>query len=397
MKVLAVIDGLALGGAENLLSTLGRVGPRHDLQMTVLSLGHDTGAMATWLDVLQQSGLSVEFLGLSKLREPSGIPRLARAIRRSDPDVVHAHLEDSATLVPLATRLTGHACVSTYHHVAIPIQGREGLRERLSVVAANRGERVLFVSAASRDGFAATYGGPRAHWQVVHNGIDLDRFAQPAAGSRPSLPDELGVPVGVPVVTVLGRLGIGKGQAVAVAAWPRVLQRVPDARLLLIGDGPLETELRQQVDELGLRERVVFAGRRRDVEGILGASTLTCLPTIREALPTALIEAAACGVPAVASATSGVLEVVDDGRTGLLFPYGDEQRLADAVVELLADEPRRLAMGSAARQLAEQRFDAELWADNLHAVYRQARADAAMRWSARLRTRPAAGRLRGRA
>lgn len=388
MKVLAVIDGLALGGAENLLSTLGRVGPRHDLQMTVLSLGHDTGAMATWLDVLQQSGLSVEFLGLGKLREPGGIPRLARAIRRADPDVVHAHLEDSATLAPLATRLTGHACVSTYHHVAIPLEGREGLRERLSVAAANRGERVLFVSTASRDGFAATYGGPRPHWQVVHNGIDLNRFTPPGA-SRPSLPDELGIPDGAPVVTVLGRLGVGKGQAVAVAGWPRVLRRVPEARLLFVGDGPLETELRRQVDELGLRERVVFAGRRHDAERILAASTLTCLPTIREALPTALIEAAASGVPAVASATSGVLEVVDDGRTGLLFPYGDEQRLADAVADLLEDEPRRLAMGIAARQLAEQRFDAEMWADSLHTVYRQARADAAGRWSARLRTRSA--------
>ena len=389
MKVLAVIDGLALGGAENLLATLGRVGPRHDLQVSVLSLGHNTGAMATWLDVLHQAGLSVDFLGLTRLREPGGIPRLARAIRRADPDIVHAHLEDSATLAPLATRLTGHACVSTYHHVAIPLQGRKRWRERLSVAAANRGEQVLFVSAASRDGFAATYGGPRPHWQVVHNGIELDRFTHPAVGNRPAFPGELGIPEGVPVVTVLGRLGTGKGQAVAVEAWPRVIDRVPDARLLLVGDGPLEPDLRRRVDDLGLQKRVIFAGRRRDAERILSASTLTCLPTIREALPTALLEAAACGVPAVATATSGVLEVVDDGRSGLLFPYGDEQRLADAVVELLEDEPRRTAMGKAARLIAEQRFDADIWADRLHAVYHQARADARRRWPSRLRTRSA--------
>jgi glycosyltransferase involved in cell wall biosynthesis len=248
---------------------------------------------------------------------------------------------------------------------------------------------VLFVSAASRDGFAAHYGGVRPHWQVVHNGVELDRFALPPVGHRPVLPTELGIPADVPVVTVLGRLGTGKGQAVAVEAWPRVIERVPDARLLLVGDGPLEDDLRRRVDDLDLAERVIFAGRRRDAERILAASTLTCLPTIREALPTALIEAAACGVPAVASATSGVLEVVDDGRTGLLFPYGDERRLADAVVELLEDEPRRIAMGTAARRLAEQRFDAEIWADRLHAVYRSAQADVARRWRSRIRTRPA--------
>jgi glycosyltransferase involved in cell wall biosynthesis len=397
MKVLAVIDGLALGGAENLLSTLGRVGPRHDLHISVLSLGHDTGSTATWLDVLHQAGLSVEFLGLTRLREPGGIPRLARAIRRADPDVVHAHLEDSATLAPLATRLTGHACVSTYHHVAVPRQGRKRWRERLSIGAANRGERVLFVSAASRDSFAAIYGGPRPHWQVVHNGVELDRFTVPVAGSGPALPAGLGIPEDVPVVTVLGRLGTGKGQAVAVAAWPRVLERVPDAHLLLVGDGPLESDLRRQVDDLGLHHRVVFAGRRRDAERIMSASTLTCLPTIREALPTALIEAAACGVPAVASATSGVLEVVDDGRTGLLFPYGDERRLADAVVALLEDDPRRSAMGTAARRLAERRFDAEIWADQLHAVYQQARDQAARGWPSRLRSRSALARSGGSA
>jgi len=380
MKVLAVIDALNFGGAENLLSTLGRIGPRHDLDVSVLSLGGSTGEQASWLSVLQDAGLSARFLGIKRLSQPDGIPRLARAIRGFGPDVVHAHLEDSATLVPIATRLTGHACVSTYHHVPRPLDGREKIRERLSVLAANRGERVLFVSAASRDGFASSYRGPQANWAVLHNGVDLARFAPAAAGSRRQLPDDLDVRGGGPVVTVLGRLGVGKGQATALAAWPRVLAVVPEALLLLVGDGPLEADLRAQVAALRLQHRVVFAGRRTDAESILGASTLTCLPTVREALPTALIEAAACGIPAVASGGSGVVEVVDEGRTGLLFDYGDEIGLADAVVALLRDEPRRTAMGAAARQLAEHRFDAELWADRLHEIYRQARLDSAARW-----------------
>jgi glycosyltransferase involved in cell wall biosynthesis len=380
MKVLAVIDALNFGGAENLLSTLGRVGPRHDLEMSVLSLSGSTGSEASWLSVLQGAGLSVRFLGISRLSRPDGIPRLARAIRESGCDVVHAHLEDAATLAPLATRWTGHACVSTYHHVPEPLEGREKVRERLSIAAANRGERVLFVSEASRQGFAARYRGPRANWSVVHNGIDLAKFRPTTAGHRPQLPADIAVPPDAPVVTVLGRLGRGKGQATAVAAWPRVLAKLPDAHLLLVGDGPLDADLRAQVARLGVQSRVVFAGRRTDAERILAASTLTCLPTVREALPTALIEAAACGIPAVASGGSGVVEVVDDGRTGLLFPYGDEARLADAVIELLRDGPRREAMGAAARHLAEKRFDADIWADRLHGIYERARAEAAGRW-----------------
>jgi len=199
-----------------------------------------------------------------------------------------------------------------------------------------------------------------------------------------ALPVDIDVPLGAPVVTVLGRLGTGKGQEVAIAAWPHVLTQVPEARLLLVGDGPLDSKLRSLVARLGLQDRVIFAGRRTDANVILAASTLACLPTRREALPTALIEAAACGVPAIASGESGVAEVIDHGRSGLLFQYKDEDGLAQAVVDLLIDEPRRMAMGIAARRIAEERFDGNVWIEKLRDVYMQAQADAAKRWSNRM-------------
>ena len=368
MKVLAGIDGLRFGGAENVLATFGRIGPKHDIEVEVISLSPADGPAAAWLPALHDAGLAPRFLGIRRLAQADAVPRLAAAIRDCNPDVVHAQLQDAATLVPVACRLTGHPCVSTYHHVPRPLAGRERLRERLSIAVANRGNRVLFVSQASLDGFAAIYGGPKRNWAVVHNGIDLDRF-------RPQgdpLPADLPIPAGAPVVTVLGRLGTGKGQEHAIAAWPAVLASVPDARLLLVGDGPLEAGLVAQAEALGVADSVVFAGRRHDAERILAASTLTCLPTIREALPTALIEAAACGTPAVATQGSGVAEVVEDRVSGLLVPYADHDRLAAALLELLSSPDRRAAMGIAARRLAEERFDAQLWVQRLHSVYSEA-------------------------
>jgi glycosyltransferase involved in cell wall biosynthesis len=375
MKILAVIDGLRFGGAENVLATFGRFGPKHDVEVEIVSLSPAEGPEAAWLPVLREAGLQPRFLGIRRLAQADAIPRLAAAIRDSAPDIVHAHLQDSATLAPLACWLTGPPCVSTYHHVPRPLAGRERLRERLSVAAANRGSRVLFVSQASLDGFAAAYGGPRSHWTVVHNGIDLDRF-RPEPGP---LPADIAVPADAPVVTVIGRLGTGKGQANAIAAWPAVVAAIPDARLLLVGDGPLDAELRAQTQSLGVMDSVIFAGRRSDVERILATSTLTCLPTIREALPTALIEAAACGIPAVATEGSGVAEVVEDGVTGLLVPYADHRRLADALIELLRDTTRRTAMGAAARRLAEARFDAHEWVEQLRSVYSDAIAAGSVR------------------
>ncbi len=371
MKVLAVIDGLRFGGAENVLATFGRFGPKHDIEVDIVSLSPASGPAVAWLPVLQEAGLTPRFLDIHRLAQPDAVARVAAAIRESAPDVVHAHLQDSATLVPLACWRTGHPCISTYHHVPRPLAGRELWRERLSVLAANRGDRVIFVSRASLEGFASAYGGAKRHWTVVPNGIDLDRF-------RPEpipLPPDLGLRDNVPLVTVLGRLGTGKGQEHAIAAWPEVAAAVPDARLLLVGDGPLEGSLREQCRALGVEDSVVFAGRRGDAERILAASTITCLPTIREALPTALIEAAACGIPAVATEGSGVAEVIDDGVTGLLVPYADHRRIAGSVIELLRDAPRRADMGGAARLLAEQRFDAHLWVEQLRDVYTAAIAD----------------------
>ncbi len=372
MKVLAVLDALNFGGAENLISTLARVGPAHEITLDVVSLAPASSGRDAWLPVLQAAGLRPRLLDISRLIQPQAVPRLTRAIRESGADIVHAHLEYAATLAPIAARLAERPCVCTFHHVPVPLTGRARLRERLAVAAASRSARVIFVSEASRRGFAASYR-VRSTWTVLHNGIDLTEFRP---GPRP-LPAELEIPLGAPVVTIVGRLGDGKGHSHAVAAWPAVLDGVPDARLLLVGDGDYEHALRRQAATLGVGHRVVFAGRRTDVAAILNGSTLSCLPTRNEALPTALIEAAACGVPVVASAVSGVLEVIKDGETGLLVPYGDEQRLAAAVIALLQDAGRRTAMGRAARRLAEERFDADTWAARLRDIYR-----AALGWSA---------------
>jgi len=367
VRVLAVLDVLNLGGAENLLATLARVGPSQDLTLDVVSLAAASSGQATWLPVLQEAGLRPRLLDISRLIQPQAVPRLTRAIRESKADIVHAHLEYAATLAPVAAWLAGRPCVCTYHHVPVRLPIRDQLRERVSVAVASRSAKVIFVSKASQDGFAASYRA-RSNWTVLHNGIDLQEF-RPRC--RP-LPAELGIPPGAPVVTLVGRLGDGKGHEHALAAWPSVLASVPEARLLLVGDGGYEDALRRQAVALGVGQRVVFAGRRTDVAAILNGSTLSCLPTRNEALPTALIEAAACGIPAVASAVTGVLEVVKDGETGLLVPYGDDERLASALVALLQDADRRTLMGRAARRLAEERFDAGVWAARLGDIYRTA-------------------------
>ncbi len=369
MKLLVVIDALSFGGAENMVAALGRLSSALDLEIDVASLAGPTGDRALWRPVLERAGLRLHFLSIPRLLHPSAVPRIARVVSRSGCDVVHAHLGYAVTLAPAAARLVGRRAVCTFHHVPRPLDARDGVRERLSVAAANASAGVVCVSEASLHGFAARYRVDGTKWVVLRNGIDLARFSPPP-GLRPTDPPaDLGIPPGVPIVTLVAHLRYEKGHPEAIDAWPQVLRSAPEARLLIVGDGPMDSRLREHVARLGLQHRVHFAGVRRDVPAILRASSLALLPTYIEALPTALIEAAACGVPAVATRVGGVPEVVEDGVTGLLFDRGDLAAIPRAVVALLTDPARRAAMARAARARAEECFDGEQWARQLRGVY----------------------------
>jgi glycosyltransferase involved in cell wall biosynthesis len=371
VKVLIVIDSLNFGGAENVLVTLASEAPRLGLSLDVLSLAPPTGGRSAWLPRLQAAGLEPRFLGVERLSRPDAVPKLALAIRRSGCEVVHAHLEDASTLVPIAARLARRPALCTLHHVPVPLRGREALRERLAVMAGSRSSGLVMVSQASYDGFAARYPGSHdpARWSVVHNGVDLERFRPPGPDDAAALPADLGIPSGVPVAALVGHMRIGKGQDVAVRAWPEVLAAEPDARLLLVGNGPLEDDLRRLARELGVEARVVFAGARDDVQEILPRVSLVVLPTRMEALPTALIEAAASGIPSVATDVGGVPEVVVDGETGWLVEGPTPQGFAAALRTALGDPAERRRRGAAARARAERIFGAAAWAERLAECY----------------------------
>ena len=377
LRVLTVVDAFRLGGAETLIAQLGRVAAEADLDLQVLSIldrGPDRSALEP---LLREVGLEPQYLGVRRTLDPTAVPRLVSFIRRSGADVVHAHLEMAMTLALPAATLAGRPGVGTFHHVHRPLSGRAALRERLAVEVATRSKAAIFVSQASLTSFAdRSRPGRRVpkSWTVVHNGIDLDYFS-PATEASPSLPADLGLSDPAPsggyrVVTVLAALRDFKGITHAVRAWPDVLARVPEARLLLVGSGSEEASLRSQVADLGLTETVLFAGMRSDIPEILRASEVVLLPSIYgENLPTVLMEAGGCGRPVVASDVGGISDIVADRETGLLVRPGDAAGIADAVVRLLGDRVLAEAMGGAGRQRMERLFDAHGWAANLRRVY----------------------------
>jgi len=225
-------------------------------------------------------------------------------------------------------------------------------------------------------------GVPEERVFLIPHGVDLQRFAPASPGERAALRARLGWPAEALVVTYTGRLLRGKGLDVVVDAFTRLAPDAPAARLVLVGSGQgqalsVEEELVARVEAAGLRNRVTFTGRVTAVEDYLRASDVFVFPSRFEALGISLVEAAACGLPAVASRTGGIVDVVLEGATGHLVSPGDASALAEALRALLGDARMREEMGRRARARAERRFDAEDSLERYRAVFAEVHAGAA--------------------
>jgi glycosyltransferase involved in cell wall biosynthesis len=316
-------------------------------------------------------GIRVDRVSVERLRDLSAIPRLVRYLRAVRADVVHTQLEFADGIGTVAARLARVPAVSTQHTMYEPGRWtRAWARNRLGDLALGTlSSRIIAVSDEARAHYERARPYPRRRLLTLRNGIDLTRF-EAAASEGPAVRRELGIPDGVPVLATVAVLRPDKGIQHMIAALPAVLGAVPDARYLVVGDGEHRDALEQAALEAGVADRVVFAGSRTDVPRVLAACDLFVLPTLADALPTVLAEAAAAGVPIVASRIGGVPEMCVDGRNGVLVDPGRPEGLADACARVLADPALRARLGAAGRELARERYDIRVQAGRLADLYR---------------------------
>jgi glycosyltransferase involved in cell wall biosynthesis len=238
---------------------------------------------------------------------------------------------------------------------------------------------VIVVSDETARSFCDAVGdvGDRLH--VVANAADVERL--PEAVDRDAVRAELGFGPGDHVMTMVGTFKRQKGHEYLVAAAAAVAPRDPRVHFLLVGDGELLPDIVRRVAAAGLQDRVHFLGTRRDVPALLAASDSFVLPSLWEGLPVALVEAMASGLPVIATEVSGTRQVMVAERTGWLVPPGDAARLADAMLDLLADPERACTRAGAGRERVVERFAAHHQAEHLARLFRR---------DARTTTRPTA-------
>lgn len=353
-----VITRMIVGGAqENTMYSCAHVDP--DRFASLLVTGPETGPEGSLHEEVKDLGIRTIVLpslvrAISPGTDAAALAALVRLFRRERPHIVHTHSSKAGILGRLAARIARvPAIVHTVHgwsfHDHMPAWKRAAYIRAERAVSRST-DRLVFVTERDRRKGSDERIGDADRYVTIRSGIDVDAFRL-ARSERREARRRLSLPDDVPVVGSVTRLSQQKDPRTFVAAAALVANRSPEARFVLVGDGPLRDELRAAAQKAGLGERITFAGLRRDVPHLLPAFDVFVLTSLWEGLPRVIPQAMAAQIPVVAAGVDGVLEAIVDGETGLLYRPGDPAHLADAVLRVLAEPAlaERLAASGADR------------------------------------------------
>ncbi len=288
--------------------------------------------------------------------------RLRGIVRSLDPDLIHLHSSTAGLVGRLAVR--GNRCTVFQPH-AWSFEAANGALRTAAAMwersAARWADAILCVSRAERD--RGKDAGVRGRFRVIPNGIDLTAFPEAGAGERAAARRRLGLAPG-PLAVCLGRLSRQKGQDICLDGWPRVRSEVPDAELILVGDG-LDREALEARRVPGVR----LVGDRDDVRDWLAAADVVVAPSRWEGMSLTVLEAMAVGRSVVASDAAGMRELVRDDA-GAVVQVDDSRALGAALVERLRNTPMAAAEGRAARRRVEREHDLPRIHENVAELYR---------------------------
>lgn len=373
LRVAQVVTRMDVGGVPDHIMTLVR-GVRNSADITVVCNAIDERHR----DELEALGVRIRIVPMRRLLAPvadvRGLVALTRLFRTDRYDIVHTHMSKAALLGGIAATLARVPVrINTAHNIGALAMPNAALRalfwiyDRLLLGLTT--DAVVTVAERVKAGIAAKRIVPEHKLFAIHNGIDTQRFSVSPDAAQ-AVRREFGLADDDVLVVAVARLVWFKGLDTLVAAAAIVLGSQPQARFLIVGDGPQRDQLMRQAEALDIASRVTFAGERRDIPAILAAADLFVLSSVSEGLPVSILEAMASAKPVVATRVGGVAELVEDGSTGLLVDAGNASGLATALGGLIADPNRRMTMGRAGLARVKERFSNDRMVAKTAALYR---------------------------
>lgn len=340
--------------------------------------GPQTGSEGSLIETVQERGIPL-ILEPTLVREVNPVKdllviwRLARLMRQGKYTIVHTHSSKAGIVGRWAAKLAGvPVIVHTVHGWGHHERQHPLIRayyiglEKLTLPIT---DKLIVVSSLNIDkGLADGIGKPE-NYVVIRSGIELDRFGHPQV-SREATRAAWGIPQDAVVIGSVTRLSPQKAPLDFVQAAAQVAQRYPQTYFMMVGDGPLRGEVEALAAELGIADRLVLTGLRRDVPELMAAFDLFALSSLWEGLPRVLPQAMATSLPIVATACDGSAEAITEGVNGFLVPPGEPAVLAERLCQLVADPVLAKQMGAAGyARVAE--FSDRGMVDALATLYRE--------------------------
>lgn len=357
MNILQILPGLDVGGVETGTIDLAKYLVRSGHKAVVVSIGgalvkelEASGAIHYQLPVGKKSILSVIRM----------IPRLVEIIRKEKIDIVHARSRVPAWIAYFACRKTNAIFITTCHGY---------YRKHFFSQVMGWAKRVIVVSNVIARHMLEDFGTGHARLRFVARSVDLEKFrySDPAAKRK----EEFNV-------GIIGRITPLKGHLHFIKAMARVARVIPRLKVWIVGDAPFSKETyKDQVEilvrRLGLWHCTEFLGTQRDIPAILSHLDLLVLSTVtHEAFGRVIIEAQAAGVPVVATEVGGVVDIIEDNKTGLLVPPADPASIAEAAIRIFKDKELARNLAQEAYKKVKEKYNIELMLKNTLSVYEDA-------------------------
>lgn len=379
LSILHIITRLILGGAQQntVMSCAAQVAAGHEV---TLAYGPIYGPEGSLLQEAKNSGAWLREIptmcrSISPWHDVRCYFALRKLIREMQPDVVHTHSSKAGILGRAAAWAENvPAIIHTVH--GLPFHDRQNpLIHRAYVAAekwaAQRCHRLIAITPAMRDAFEAEGIAPAEMFTVIPSGVDLSKF-QHDPSHRPRVRDELGIPQDAPVLGIVARLDPLKGHDDLLSIFPRLREKLPELRMVFIGDGFYREHLETRIRDENLQDRVMMTGLvdHDAMARLLTAVDVKALPSYQEGQSRTLIEALLCGCGIVAYNVGGMPAICIDGKTGKLAEPGDLDALAEAILWMFEHPVERARMVEAGQAHVREAFDVRKMVEMIDKVYR---------------------------
>ncbi len=316
-------------------------------------------------ETLEALGVDIAYLERSKF-DPMTLPAMLRLVDRRQIDILHLHGYGATTFGRLAGAMRGIPTIVHEHANLTNTPWFQKVADRLLEPAT---DIALAVSESTADFVVGARQIPRSKVKVVYLGVPLEEFSRPRSAEEVAAArHDLGIAPNEFAVGTVTRLHESKGNCYLVDAAARVVQERPTARFFLVGEGPLLDGLKAQAAAIGLGDRFVFAGFRRDVAAALSAFDLNVFPSLWEGTPITAFEALAMGKPIVSTDADGLVDILQHDRDAIIVPKRDADALAGRIVWAM-DRPDERARLSAAARISGQRYDIAAFVRKMERLY----------------------------